>query len=179
VKGLESSLDREPTDDEIVSYIEENVNEKMTSDEYHALMKDGGTDLISLNKKIGSSDSDGQELMYFIKDNVNLSSDIDTMINEVSKRSEIDQIINRSGINDRTKMIIGLYFGLNPETIGNITVETGDGTQITYEQAFLIMTTWKRSTLEGIGNILGITRERVRQIKLSGLIKIQNQALTQ
>ena len=179
VKGLESSLDREPTDDEIVSYIEENVNEKMTSDEYHALMKDGKTDLISLNKKISPSDSDSQELMDFIKDNADLNSDIDTMINEESRQGEINQIINRSGINDRTKMIIGLYFGLNPEAIGNITVETSNGTQITYEQAFLVMKTWKKSTLERISSLLGITRERVRQIKLSGLIRIQNHALKQ
>ena len=87
---------------------------------------------------------DGEEMVNLIEDNFFKMPDIFTEEEEYLKSKEMNRIIR--GLSDREVEIINCYYGINGEPM----------------------------TLEMIGDEVGLTKERVRQIKEGAIRKIRN-----
>ena len=100
---------------------------------------------ISLNMTVGEDDhGDSNELEDFIEDPNNNTEEF---VNNMFMDEFRTAVFEKSTLTDREKYVIRLRFGF-------------DGS--------------KRYTLEEIGEILGVTRERVRQIESKALRKLKN-----
>ncbi len=102
----------------------------------------------SLNEKIGKGDQLSQdELGDLIP---NYSSDPNNIVEMMMERRRpeiVEILLNNSNLTEKERKIIDMYFGLN----GN-----------------------NSYTLKEIGSVLGISRERIRQIKNDALKKMKN-----
>lgn len=99
---------------------------------------------ISLNTPVGDDDhNSADELEAFIVDEHNNVNDKEE---ELFYESFIDAVFNKSSLTDREKIVIKLRYGLGGE---------------------------ERYTLEEIGHMLGVTRERVRQIENKATRKLR------
>lgn len=99
---------------------------------------------ISIDQKI--SESENSSLIDFIINQPGNHTDIDEKILEGEKNINLDELLKSAGLSEREQLIIELRHG-----IGNNEV----------------------MTLEGIGQNLGICRERVRQIERDAILKIK------
>ena len=100
---------------------------------------------ISLNMTVGEDDhGDSNELEDFIEDPNNNTEEF---VNNMFMDEFRTAVFEKSTLTDREKFVIRLRFGFDDS---------------------------KRYTLEEIGEILGVTRERVRQIESKALRKLKN-----
>lgn len=102
----------------------------------------------SLNEKIGKGDQLPQdELGDLIPSYSSDPNNIVEMIMEKRRPEIVEILLNNSNLTEKERIIIDMYFGLN----GN-----------------------NSYTLKEIGSMLGISRERIRQIKNDALKKMEN-----
>ena len=100
-------------------------------------------DMVSLNESTKNDDSNDTEIIDLIKDDYNLEEDF--LENE--RKNEIrDYIFNYPYLTDRDKLVLAYRFGFKAG---------------------------KDYTLEDVGHIIGVTRERVRQIENKAIKKLR------
>lgn len=104
-----------------------------------------GQDLLSLDTTLSQNNEDSDTNFYNILEDTNTKSPEESSL-ENARQNAIDNAL--SNLTDKEADIIKRYFGLYP-----------------YEH---------QSTLDDIGKVYGITRERVRQIKKKALLKLKN-----
>lgn len=144
VKILYEELHREPTDEEVVDYINEHKmlvqkNSIMTLEKYREYNKYFSNE-ISLYTTIGEEED--SFLIDFIEDED--TSNVEDEATGELVRNKIDEVLN-DVLTPKEKNIIYLRYGFNGEP----------------------------KTLEEIGQIYGVTRERVRQIQVKALNKLK------
>ncbi len=109
----------------------------------------------------------------------NTNADTDAYIEHVSNMEELKKILVTSNLSDREKFVIGLRFGLEGKYFDALKITVKNKT-ITYKAAEAIMGNRSTTsnianhyTLEDIGVLFGVSRERVRQIESSGVKGLQ------
>jgi RNA polymerase primary sigma factor len=154
-------LNRDLNDEEI-----ENVT-GMKIKKYREFMAQGVIHQPSLNAIIGDKDGD-LVLQDLVADKNN---DVDNFINEFADHEYVQQILTDSGLKAREKFVLGLRFGLGPEFLGSLNAEF-QGKMFNYHE----VAGTDKMTLEEAGNILGVTRERIRQIEADALrvLRVRN-----
>lgn len=144
----------------------------MTYGQYSELMRVGSQNIPSLEQALPNGDDRelGEVIGY---------DHMDRAIEALSNREELAAIIENTNLKDREKLVLGLRYGIEPELFGNPTVEIG-GKTVTYADLFVNVqinpdanTTKGELTLEEIGEAIGVTRERVRQIQNNALAVLQ------
>lgn len=159
VKKLSNELERRLTDEEVEKVTGMNIAK------FNDLVRRGYPELPSTNALLGD-DKDARTLESLLADP---TTDMNRDIEEFSNREELKQILSNSRLDSREKFIIGLRNGIDPEVLGPLEVTLKGGTTISYAQAANAMLTDNGLTLEDLGDMLGITRERIRQIQSNGM----------
>lgn len=120
------------------------------TDETFSVINANMRDIISLNTTISPDDDGESELMNFIPDSTG-SPESAFISNAFSE--EVLRLLNTGDFNERERMIFCMRYGLNES-------------QSSY-------------TLEEIGQVFGVTRERIRQIEVTVIRKLRNKLVKQ
>ena len=159
-RELTQKLNRKPTIEEIA------VGMGIATDNVKYLQRVGVTGLTSLNQIIGEYDD--MELGELIPND----HSIDIEIENFSDREEVRRLFERLPMKTRDKIVLSLRFGVYVDILQGLTINTRDG-ETTYDELFEQMPTTKGLTLEEVSNVVGVTRERIRQIEVSALKRLR------
>lgn len=139
----------------------------MAFDDYAELVRQGVSHISSLDAPI---DTNGSLLGDFMAGN-------QLPIEEIAWRNErktmLGNLLADSKLNVNQRFIIGLRSGLEPQYFPGLEVIKKDGTVVTYEEAARLMPTTDGLTLDDIGNLMQLTRERVRQIEVKAFAALR------
>lgn len=97
---------------------------------------------------------------------------VNETISAFSDREELAQILKGVGLSEKESFVLGLRFGVDPELLDNPRIKTGSRV-VEYGDIYNDMTKADGLTLEELGEIFGVTRERIRQIEKRALDKLQ------
>lgn len=156
---LRQELEREATPAEIA----EATN--LSADKVEKIIHLGQlTNTSSLNQPVGEN---GDEFADFVPDTTSLETTIETL----SDQEEIAALLTTSPLDIRELAVVGLRSGVYVRALGERTIKTPKGTK-TYDELMEQMPTTKGLTLEEVGDLFGLTRERIRQVEAQALEKL-------
>lgn len=165
VRELAIMLGREPTDNEIEQSI------KMPLDKYRDLMRIGKLHLPSLNQLVDEySDTELGDFLARTEDDHSQQED-----NE-ERTQLLTQILTMSSLDDREKLVIGLRYGLKETYLRKLKVHDKSGKNISINKLLAQDTFQGSAPLKDVGNILGISAERIRQIEMEAMDELKRAA---
>ncbi len=159
--NLSQKLDREATVAEVAEVM------GMSAKQVDDLQRNGALTLKSLNEPIG--DGEDSEMGDIIADPF---ARIDSAIDNLSNRQYLMDILVAAPLNPKELSVLCLRNGVALEIFNDVMVNVRDGER-SYEELMHNMPTTDGLTLETIGELFGLTRERVRQLEASALEKIR------
>ncbi len=161
VKGMSLNLNREPTKQEIEQAT------GLTITEYKKLMQHGSNTPYSLDGQV-NSDID----LVLGATVADPNADIDRHVDHISDIEELRQLLITSDLSDREKFVVGLRFELTGDYFDDLVISVGNRT-VTYKAASALMSDINSTTLESVGKLFGVSRERIRQIEKEGVKGLQ------
>ncbi|HSH18515.1 MAG TPA: sigma-70 family RNA polymerase sigma factor [Candidatus Saccharimonadales bacterium] len=164
INSLTTTLEREPTEAEISRYTHIPIKK------LRLLRRAGATHLHSLEKPLFTSNS-GEESMSLADILPDREHTTDRFTEILSAEVEVRRLFASPQLTAREKLILGLRFGTFSTLPTNLRVERPTGRRIDYVKRIGRIATTDGLTLDKIGTILGITRERVRQVEKDALKK--------
>lgn len=149
LNDLERRLERTPTPAEIAT--DQGITEEKVAFYYrlHRMTP------ISLDTPTGNADGRGQTYIDVYIDPEDDQESIEVSSKNSDMREALLEALANCGISQRSQYIIRLRFGL----------EISDKLQLSPNQ--------EKPTLEELGSIMGITRERVRQLEKEGIARLK------
>jgi len=136
---------------------------------YQDMYKHCGPNILSLDKAL--SDEVGSAVIGdYIADDASM---IDASVLALSDREVLRKLFADSRLSQKERLILGLRFELDESFIG------GDGSGQSYQNLVSQLQRPGYPTLEEIGRLLGVTRERIRRIEQMALVKLQTTAQNQ
>lgn len=164
---LEQELGYEPSIEEQAAHLGE------TPEEIAEIISHGNAHIKSLNERLDESKKDSYEFGDIIEDQESPGTDKDQ--EAIASQIEIEQMLDNANLKDSYKFVLGLRFGLPASYMGDLSIPTENG-ELTYEEALASAGENKEGTsmtLEEVGSLLGVTRERIRQLQISALEQIR------
>lgn len=163
IKELTQKLDRQPTIEEIAKATGEPVKD------VKLMLERGGSDLASLDEQMTE---DGGTLGDTIEEPV---SPIDMRMEELDSRAYVTRMFSAPELSTREQFVLSARLGYSVDFLRGIKTPIANGKSLSYEE---IISAMERTddgilTLEEVGELFGITRERIRQIESAGFKKIR------
>lgn len=159
-KNLVTKLEREPTDEDLAEAMQ------VTPEKIRELKRVGSSTPASLNNIVDDGDTE-------IGDSLPDTHSIDEDIENFADQDEVRRLFSLATLVPREKLILSLRFGVYVEALQELVLETEEGTTLTYREIFMNSNSTKGLTLEEVGDLLGVTRERIRQLEKKALISLR------
>lgn len=157
-RRLIDEIGREPTDEDIVRASFGTVS--ISDLEKYRMVR--GTETRSLDAKVGRED-DERALIDQIEDRTYRGKP-ESHMDAVEFESRLDSAISSLDLNVRERWVVSMRFGVNLEHLRGTSITSGNETY-TYEELIGVAIGSGGMTLEQIGEVFGVTRERIRQIE--------------
>ena len=162
--SFKNKFDREPTILEIAEDLNEDPKKVQT------VMIFGDYNVKSLNETVSDESANSMEFGEMIIDR---TIDSEREQEKILNRETLLKILDMSNLDNRGKFILGLRFGVSDESMGDLTISTKKGS-IEYRLAVQKLgDTGEGATLDEIAELIGLTRERIRQIVNASLKKLK------
>ncbi|MBI2009366.1 sigma-70 family RNA polymerase sigma factor [Candidatus Saccharibacteria bacterium] len=163
LKELDDKLGREPTREEIAEHMGESLKT------IHLLMARGSGELASLDEPITEEGGTLQDVLE------NPVSPIDMRMEELDSRAYVTRMFSAPALKLREQFILSARLGYSVDFLRGTKLTIGNGSSVSYEDIISAMENSDDGTLtlEEVGELFGVTRERIRQVESDGFKKIR------